>query len=279
VSRVTGRTSSTRDVNRIVARPVSLGTTYRHGGAVLTVHHGVVTGLIAQVALLTALAGTVGLGVAGGLGGLAYVVATVGLLSRALVRSGAAALGPADLVTLARSVLVGGIAALVVHSFVGPVSVRALTALAVVALVLDAVDGRVARYTRTVSAVGARFDMEVDSVLVLLLSVYVARSLGVWVLAIGSVRYIHWIAGRALPWLREPVPPRYWCKVVAAVQGVVLTAVAAGVLPRVVAVLSLLVVAALLAESFGREAWGLWRSDRVGSEKAVAPRAVGAVDA
>jgi phosphatidylglycerophosphate synthase len=237
------------------------------------------TGLVAQVALLTALAGTVGVGVAGALGGLAYGVTAVGLLSRGLERSGAASPGPADLVTLARSVLVGGIVALVVHSFVGPVSVRALTALAVVALVLDAVDGRVARYTRTVSAVGARFDMEVDSVLVLLLSVYVARSLGVWVLVIGSVRYLHWIAGRALPWLRGPVPPRYWCKVVAAVQGIVLTAVAAGVLPGAVAVLALLVVAALLAESFGREAWWLWRRDRVGSERDVAPRAVGPVGA
>ena len=245
----------------------------------LTVRQGVLTGLIAQVALLTALAGTVGLGVAGGLAGLAYGVAAVGLLARALRRSGAAALGPADLVTLGRSVLVGGVAALVADSFVGPVPVGALTALAAVALVLDAVDGRVARYTRTVSAVGARFDMEVDSILVLLLSVYVARSLGVWVLAIGSVRYAHWVAGRALPWLRGPVPPRYWCKVVAAVQGVVLTAVAAGVLPGVGAVLALLVVAALLAESFGREAWLLWRSDRVGSDGDLAPRAVGPVRA
>ena len=75
----------------------------------------------------------------------------------------------------------------------GPVPVGALTTLAVVALALDAVDGRVARRTGTASAVGARFDMEVDAVLVLLLSVYVARSLGLWVLAIGSA---HYAAGR-----------------------------------------------------------------------------------
>lgn len=245
----------------------------------LSVHQGVLTGLLTQVALLAALSGTVGLGVAGGLAGLAYGVATVGLLSRALRRTGAAALGPADLVTLARSVLVGGIAALVADSFAGPVPVGALTALAVVALVLDAVDGRVARYTRTVSAVGARFDMEVDSVLVLLLSVYVARSLGVWVLAIGSVRYAHWVAGRVLPWLHAPVPPRYWCKVVAAVQGTVLVTAATGVLPRLVVVPALLVVAALLAESFGREAWGLWRRHRAGAGAATEPRGVGSVHA
>ena len=39
---------------------------------------------------------------------------------------------------------------------------------------LDAVDGQVARRTGTVSALGARFDMEVDAFLILVLSVYVA---------------------------------------------------------------------------------------------------------
>jgi phosphatidylglycerophosphate synthase len=236
---------------------------------VLTVHRGVLTGLITQVALLAVLAGTAGLGVAGGLTGLAYGVVVAGLLSRARQRSGAGVLGPADLVTSARSVLVGGTVALVADAFVRPVPVGGLTALAVVALVLDAVDGRVARYTRTESAVGARFDMEVDSILVLALSVYVARTLGPWVLAIGSVHYVLVVARWVLPWLRGPVPPRHWCKVVAAFQGIVLIAVAAGVLPRAVALLALLVVAALLAESFGREVWWLWRSHRVESATAA----------
>jgi phosphatidylglycerophosphate synthase len=264
-------------MNLIVARSVSLGRTYRHGGAVLTVHQGMLTGLVTQVAVLTVLAGTVGLSPAGGLAGLAYGAVAVGLLVRALVRSGAVVVGPADLVTLMRAVLVGGFAALVADSFVGPVPVGTLTTLAVVALALDAVDGRVARNTGTVSAVGARFDMEVDSILALLLSVYVARSLGLWVLAIGSTHYVLVVARWALPWLRRQVPPRYWCKVVAAVQGIVLTTVAAGVLPRVPAVLALVVVAALLAESFGREVWWLWRSHRAGSERDVEPRTIGSL--
>jgi phosphatidylglycerophosphate synthase len=242
---------------------------------VLRVHQVVWSGVLAQAALLGGLAGAGGLTVVGALAGIAHATVTVVLLAGALERSGARTTGPADVVTLVRAVLVGGVAALVADSFVGPVPVVALTALAVVALVLDGVDGRVARRTGTVSAVGARFDMEVDSVLVLLLSVYVARSLGVWVLAIGSVRYVHWIACRALPWLRGPVPPRYWCKVVAAVQGIVLTAVAAGVLTGVFAVLALLVVAALLAESFGREAWSLWRTHRALDE--VEQKAAGSV--
>ena len=53
-------------------------------------------------------------------------------------------------------------------------------------------------------------------------------------LAIGLARYALLAAGRLLPWLRRPLPPRYWCKVVAAVQGIVLTVAAAGVLPHAV---------------------------------------------
>ena len=42
--------------------------------------------------------------------------------------------------------------------------------LASVALILDGVDGKVARRTRNASAFGARFDMEVDAFLILVFS-------------------------------------------------------------------------------------------------------------
>ena len=65
-----------------------------------------------------------------------------------------------------------------------------MVALAVPALlVLDAVDGRVARRTGTTSSFGARFDGEADAFLILVLSVYVAARLGSWVLVIGAARY------------------------------------------------------------------------------------------
>ena len=67
-----------------------------------------------------------------------------------------------------------------------------------VALVLDWVDGQVARRTGTVTAFGARFDMEVDAFLILVLSVYVAGSFGPWVLAIGLARYALLAAERVL---------------------------------------------------------------------------------
>ena len=111
--------------------------------------------------------------------------------------------GPADRVTLARATLVGGVTALVADSFAAAGPGRACwSPLAAVALVLDAVDGWVARRTGTVSALGARFDMEVDAFLILVLSAYVADSLGGWVLAIGLMRYAFVAAGWVLPWLR-----------------------------------------------------------------------------
>jgi phosphatidylglycerophosphate synthase len=111
-----------------------------------------------------------------------------------------------------------------------------------------------------VSALGARFDLEVDAFLILVLSCYLVGPVGGWVLAIGGARYAFAVAGWLLPALREPSPPRYWCKVVAAIQGIVLTVAAAGVLPGRVAELALAGALALLAESFGRQAWWLLRN-------------------
>src|SRR5439155_13351916 len=108
-----------------------------------------------------------------------------------------------------------------------------------------------ARRTRTTATFGARFDGEVDAFLILILSVYVARSVGPWVLAIGAARYVFLAAGWPLPWMRAPLPPRYWRKAVAATQGIVLTVAAADVLPRAITVAGLVVALALLAESFG----------------------------
>ena len=141
-------------------------------------------------------------------------------------------LGPANLVTLTRAVLVGGVTALVVDRFVaGSSNVRVLVVVATAALLLDAVDGQVARRTNTVTALGARFDMETDAFLVLVLSVYVAPIVGPAALVIGAMRYAYAVAGGLLPWLRAPLPTRYSAKVVAAIQGIVLVLAASGLVP------------------------------------------------
>ena len=98
--------------------------------------------------------------------------------------------GPADRVTLARAVLACAVAGLAAAAALGGPEAHAvegalglLVGLASVALVLDAVDGWVARRTGTVSAFGARFDLEVDAFLIAVLSLHVAREVGWWVRA------------------------------------------------------------------------------------------------
>ncbi len=227
------------------------------------VQAGPVIGIIAQVLLIAALAeivalSGVGLGAAGWVVGVACGVIANAALARGLSNYRYDRLGPADWVTLARATLAVGVAALTAASFDQPVPVTLLVSLAVVAQALDSVDGWVARRTRTTAKLGARFDAEVDAFLILILSVYVARSAGVWVLAIGAARYAFLAAGWPLPWLREPLPPRYWRKVVAATQGIVLTIAATQVLPPVLTHAALVAALVLLAESFGRDVWWLW---------------------
>jgi phosphatidylglycerophosphate synthase len=223
------------------------------------VRTGIVFGLITQLAVLVALVGAVGLSLAAELAGSGAGLVTAATLDRALDRSGTCALGPANCVTFARAALVGGVAALVTNSFTRSTPLPTLIALATTALLLDAVDGTIARRTGTVTAVGARFDMEVDAFLLFVLSVFVADRIGPWVLMIGAARYLFVVAGWLLPWLREPAAPRPWCKTVAAIQGVVLTVAAANVLPREAVDLVLAAALVLLAESFGRQVWWLSR--------------------
>ncbi|WNE95656.1 CDP-alcohol phosphatidyltransferase family protein [Streptomyces luomodiensis] len=214
----------------------------------------------AQLLLLVSLGTAVGLGPAGWLTGLAFAGATWAVLTRALSRSWLVSFGAANRVTLARATLVGGVTALVADSFASSPPVTVLVVLTAVALVLDAVDGQVARRTGTTSALGARFDMEVDAVLILVLSVYVAASLGPWVLLIGAMRYAFVAASWVLPWLAGPLPPSTARKTVAALQGVLLLVVGADVLPRPLAVGAALLALTLLSWSFARDIGRLWRA-------------------
>jgi phosphatidylglycerophosphate synthase len=246
-------------MNRTVAPAVLLLYAQDTEVGVRTVRTGTVIGLIAQVALLAGLArNSIGLSGLGWLAGLSYGVIGATLLSRALARAAAQVFGAANWVTLVRATLVGGVTALVADAFVRPTEMTALATLAAVALVLDGVDGWVARHTGSVTALGARYDMEVDAFLIFVLSVLAARSVGPWVLAIGLARYAAVTAGWIVPWLRQPVPPRFWRKPVAAIQGIVLTVAVANIVPGPVIDVALVVSMALLAESFGRDAWWQW---------------------
>jgi phosphatidylglycerophosphate synthase len=213
-----------------------------------------------QLLLLAVLTAAAGLGPAGLIAGLAYACCLCALLARALHGAGLRSLGPADLVTLSRASLVAGVTALVTDALViGATAVPALVAVAAVALALDAVDGQVARRTRTVSALGARFDMEVDAFLVLVLSVYVAGIVGPWALAIGGMRYAFVAASWVLPWMRGSLPPNRAAKTVAAAQGIVLVVASAGLTSGPVTAGIVATALAALCWSFGRDVLRLWR--------------------
>lgn len=219
---------------------------------------GLVACMLGLVVLLVVLGETSGIGPAAWLTGLASAAVLGVATARRAVVDGVEAFGPADLVTLIRATLACGAAALVAASPSTDV-VDALVPLCAVALALDFVDGRVARGTHTASAFGARLDGEADAFLILVLSVYVARWAGVWVLAMGVVRYAYAVATWLVPWMRRDLPPRYWRKVVAAFTGIALLVAASGYAPVAATYAALVVAFLVLAESFGWDVVWLWR--------------------
>jgi phosphatidylglycerophosphate synthase len=155
--------------------------------------------------------------------GLLAYAAVSGVIAAAVgVKRVAGGFGIANQVTLLRAglvCLIGG-ALLAGPSLLG----WSLAALVAAALSLDAVDGWVARRCGVASGFGARFDLEVDSLLILILTVLVWQSgrVGAWVLAIGLVRYAFVLAGWRLRFLRAPLPPSRRRKAICVQQGVTL---------------------------------------------------------
>lgn len=163
---------------------------------------------------------------------------------------------PADRVTLLRAVLASVLWVLILLATFDQLPERSwwLVAVAVPTLLLDAVDGAVARRTSTANAAGARFDMELDAGVVLVLSVGASLTLGPWVLIIGALRYLYAVAGRLAPWLEIPLPRSQFRRVVAGIQGAALTVALAPWVPEPLAAALLAVALGLLLVSFGGQA-------------------------
>lgn len=218
-------------------------------------------GALATVAVLGGLSGVVGLRASGWLVGLAAGWTVTAAITSARARDAdRPTVLPPDWVTLSRAILIAGVAALVADALGRQPPVTTLVTLASVALVLDAVDGQVARRTHTATALGRRFDGEVDAFLILVLSIQVGQSYGSWVLLIGAARYALLVCGWLVPWLAAPLPDRYWRKVIAAIQGIVLTVAASGLVSRPVGMTAVAGALALLAASFGHDIWWLYRA-------------------
>ena len=143
----------------------------------------------------------------------------------ALVLAGLAAhapntrFGAANRVTLARLAGVALLAALVGEPVADAIAWGSIV-VATCAALLDALDGPLARRSGLASEFGARFDMETDALLVLVLSLMVLHfgKAGAWVLAAGLMRYVFLLAARAWPWLARPLPSSHRRKTVCVVQ-------------------------------------------------------------
>ena len=192
------------------------------------------------------------------LGSAGYTIAVV--LAIGLLRRGFPypTLGFCNVVTLARLALAAALLAPLVHQIAPPWAVFAIAA---TALALDGADGWLARREGRVSAFGARFDMEVDAALALILALnaWAAGTVSMLVVLIGLPRYVFIAASVGLPWLGAALPDRLSRKAVCVLQVGVLVALQLPVLPAGVGSVLVAIVAVALSWSFGRDILWLWR--------------------
>ncbi len=193
------------------------------------------------------------------------VVPTVAAIS-ILRRTPPASTG-ADRVTLFRGVLTGACATVVVLSLADVLPPRSwpLFALALPALLLDAVDGWLARRSNNASPSGGRLDMETDAVFLMILSIPLVWSVGPWALGIGAMRYLFVAASWLRPALRQKLAFSQFRRVVAGIQGVVLVSAVMPVMPVSAAAVATWAALLLLGVSFGKDVVTLERARSEGS--------------
>jgi phosphatidylglycerophosphate synthase len=169
--------------------------------------------------------------------------------------------GPANQVTTIRALLVSLVAALIGEPRIPATALAAATG-AGAATALDGLDGWLARRTRMASAFGARFDMEVDALLIQVLAIlaWMHGKAGAWVLTSGLLRYGFVAAGWILPWLRRPLFPSVRRKAICVLQiGGLIVVLLPAVAPPASAWIAAASLAAL-AYSFLVDSVWLWRT-------------------
>ncbi|PCM45626.1 CDP-alcohol phosphatidyltransferase family protein [Marinobacter sp. ANT_B65] len=132
---------------------------------------------------------------------------------------------------------------------------------ALLALILDGVDGKLARVTNSQSVFGARFDMEMDALLILglCLAVMVSGKAGPWVLALGVMRYLFVAAASAFNWLNRPLPESFRRKTICVWQIVTLLIAILPPVPSTFAGITLATALLLLAWSFMTDVYWLYQ--------------------
>jgi len=173
--------------------------------------------------------------------------------------------GPANRVTFLRAALVMPVAAMaLLPAHLDADATYWLLGLAATALALDGLDGAVARRTGRVTAFGARFDMELDALLILILALLVWQTgqAGLWVLLVGLMRYLFVAAGWRWTWLQRELPPSRRRQTVCVVQSVALLVALAPVVSPGLASAIALAALLLLTYSFTVDMLWLYRQDR-----------------
>lgn len=170
--------------------------------------------------------------------------------------------GPANHVTMVRAMLVALLASLVLERLTPGAVWWVIGATALMAAI-DGLDGWLARRTRMASAFGARFDTEVDALLILILSILVWRyeKAGAWVIACGLMRYVFVVAGWILSWLAGPLQPTFRGKAVAVGQLAGLSLALAPIVPAPASAIVAAITLAALVWSFAIDVRRLWRGD------------------
>ncbi|WP_417518086.1 CDP-alcohol phosphatidyltransferase family protein [Marinobacter sp.] len=132
---------------------------------------------------------------------------------------------------------------------------------ALLALILDGVDGKLARATNSGSEFGARFDMEMDALLILglCIAVIVSGKAGAWVLALGLMRYLFVAAASLLDWLNNPLPDSFRRKTICVWQIVTLMVAILPPAPPVFVGLTLATALLLLFWSFMTDVYWLYQ--------------------
>lgn len=201
----------------------------------------------------------------GGLFALAFYLGLNAILLRGLVgHYPHDRLGLCNIVTHFRATLTAGLAAVVADGpalAADPLLAWTVVAIAAIALACDGIDGWAARRSGLASRFGARFDMEVDSLLALLLAVIVWQTgkLGDWVLLLGVMRYLYIAATWVMPWLNRPTPPRFSGKLVCVIQIAVLIALVSPVVSGGLAAGLAVGALGLVIWSFAVDIRYLWR--------------------
>src|SRR5262245_23605301 len=168
--------------------------------------------------------------------------------------------GAANQLTTVRAAFVALLTGLIGES-VSDVLAATAAGVGVVVLTLDGLDVWLARRTMLTSAFGARFDVEVDALLIQTLAILAWQEgkSGLWIVLSGLLRYGFVAAGWLLPWMQRPLTPTSRGRIICAVQTAALAVVLA---PSVTPPLSSTIAACALAAlcySFLVDIMRLWR--------------------